>query len=193
MILPRYDYSDESRCQDTSWYDSLVDANSSTDAVDQIVNDLRRWRPDLEVVGLPITGRVLRLAQYLTVGREQRLAEFGLTVADFDVLATLRRRAHADSVNVGDLQHAMMLSSSGITKRLDRLETARLIERHPDPNDRRGVLIRLTQTGIDLIDRAVVAITIFESDAVGSAIGSDEERLHLETGLRRMLLEHERG
>ncbi len=170
-----------------------MDANTPTDAVDQIVNDLRRWRPDLEVVGLPITGRVLRLAQYLTVGRELRLAEFGLTVADFDVLATLRRRADSGSVNVGDLQRAMMLSSSGVTKRLDRLETARLIERLPDPNDRRGVLIRLTQTGIDLIDRAVVAITIFESDAVGSAIGSDEERLQLETGLRRMLLEHERG
>jgi DNA-binding MarR family transcriptional regulator len=169
-----------------------VDTNSQVDAVDQIVNDLRHWRPDLEVIGLPITGRVLRLAQYLTSGREQRLAEFGLTVADFDVLATLRRRAAAESVNVGDLQHAMMLSSSGVTKRLDRLETARLIERHPDPNDRRGVLIRLSQTGIDLIDRAVVAVTVFESGVVSGAIGSDEERLQLETGLRRMLLEHER-
>ena len=136
----------------------------STDAIDQVVNDLRRWRPDLEVVGLPITGRVLRLAQYLTIGREQRLAEFGLTVADFDVLATLRRRAGADPVNVRDLQHAMMLSSSGVTKRLDRLETAQLIERHPDPNDRRGVLIRLSPTGLDLIDRAVVAITVFENE-----------------------------
>ena len=169
-----------------------MDTNSPYDAVDQVVNDLRNWRPDLEVIGLPITGRVLRLAQYLTSGREQRLAEFGLTVADFDVLATLRRRAGAASVNVGDLQHAMMLSSSGVTKRLDRLETAQLIERHPDPHDRRGVLIRLTQTGTDLIDRAVVAITVLESGVVSSAIGSDEERLQLETGLREMLLEHER-
>ena len=170
-----------------------MDANPSSDAIDDVVNDLRRWRPDLEAVGLPITGRVLRLAQYLTIGREQRLAEFGLTVADFDVLATLRRRASAESVNVGDLQHAMMLSSSGVTKRLDRLETAQLIERHPDPNDRRGVLIRLSQTGLDLIDRVVVAITVFENDAVSGAINSDEERLQLETGLRRMLIAHERA
>lgn len=170
-----------------------MDTNSPTDAIDQVVNDLRNWRPELEVIGLPITGRVLRLAQYLTGGREQQLAEFGLTVADFDVLATLRRRAGTESVNVGDLQHAMMLSSSGVTKRLDRLETAQLIERHPDPNDRRGVLIRLTQPGLDLIDRAVVAITIFESGVVSGAIGSDQERLQLETGLRRILLEHERS
>jgi DNA-binding MarR family transcriptional regulator len=169
-----------------------VDTNPPTDAVDQVVNDLRKWRPDLEVIGLPITGRVLRLAQYLTSGREQQLAEFGLTVADFDVLATLRRRAGAESVNVGDLQHAMMLSSSGVTKRLDRLESAQLIERHPDPNDRRGVLIKLTQTGLDLVDRAVVAVTVFESGLVSGAIGSDDERLQLEAGLRRMLVEHER-
>ena len=135
---------------------------------------------------------MLRLAQYLTIGREQRLAEFGLTVADFDVLATLRRRASADPVNVRDLQHTMMLSSSGVTKRLDRLETAQLIERHPDPNDRRGVLIRLSQTGLDLIDRAVVAITVFENSAVSGAIDSDDERLQLETGLRHMLIAHER-
>jgi len=167
-----------------------VDANISTDAVDQVVNDLRRWRPDLEVVGLPITGRVLRLAQFLTSGREQRLTEFGLTVADFDVLATLRRRAGADPVNVRDLQHAMMLSSSGITKRLDRLEGAGLIERHPDPGDRRGVLIKLSSNGLDLIERAVVAITTFESKVVGDAIDS-EERLQLESGLRRLLLAQE--
>lgn len=162
------------------------------DAIDQVVSDLRRWRPDLEVVGLPITGRVLRLAQYISVGREQRLAEFGLTVADFDVLATLRRRAGTDPVNVRDLQHAMMLSSGGVTKRLDRLEAARLIERHPDPNDRRGVLIRLSHTGLDLIDRAVVAVTVFESTAVGNAIGSEGERIQLENSLRRMLTAHER-
>ena len=165
--------------------------------MDQVVDDLRRWQPDLDVIGLPITGRVLRLAQYITNGREQRLAEFGLTVADFDVLATLRRRAGAapgtDAVNVRDLQHAMMLSSSGVTKRLDRLETAQLIERHPDPNDRRGVLIKLSRDGLGLIDRAVVAVTAFESNAVTGAIGSDKERLQLEASLRRMLVAHEQA
>jgi DNA-binding MarR family transcriptional regulator len=168
-----------------------VEANSLTDAIDDVVNDLRVWQPDLDVIGLPITGRVLRLAQYITIGREQCLAEFGLTVADFDVLATLRRRGGPNSVNVRDLQQAMMLSSGGVTKRLDRLEATHLIERHPDPNDRRGVLIKLSQAGLDLIDRAVVAVTDFESGVVSDAIGSDEERLQLENSLRRMLTTHE--
>ena len=175
-----------------------MDEETSTDAgdrdaVDQVVNDLRAWRPDLEVIGLPITGRVLRLAQFLTTGREQQLAAFGLTTADFDVLASLRRRAGAGAVNVRDLQQATMLSSSGITKRLDRLESARLIERHPDPTDRRGVLIKLSPEGLDLIEAAVPAITVFESDLVSRALGTDEERVGLESGLRRLLIARERG
>jgi DNA-binding MarR family transcriptional regulator len=161
------------------------------DALDQVVNDLRRWRPDLEVVGLPITGRVLRLAQFLSNGREQVLAGFGLTVADFDVLATLRRRAGTDAVNVRELQHAMMLSSSGVTKRLDRLETSALIERHPDPGDRRGVLIKLSPSGLDLIERAVPAITIHESELVAGAISTADERTRLERSLRQLLVAQE--
>ena len=74
---------------------------------------------------------------------------------------------------------------------LDALPIRRSM-RHPDPSDRRGVLIRLSNTGVDLIDRAVVAVTDFESSAVGNAIGSDKERLQLENSLRRMLTAHER-
>jgi DNA-binding MarR family transcriptional regulator len=162
-----------------------------TDAVDGVVNDLRQWRPDLQPVGLPIVGRVLRLAQHLQARREEQLATFGLTAADFDVLASLRRRANAAAVNVGELQRVMMLSSSGITKRIDRLETAGLIERHPDPADRRGVLIKLSRAGLDLIERAVAVITAFESDLVTEALRTATQRRQLEEGLRRLLIAQE--
>ena len=162
-----------------------------TDAVDGVVNDLRQWRPDLQPAGLPIVGRVLRLAQHLQARREEQLATFGLTAADFDVLASLRRRANAAAVNVGELQRVMMLSSSGITKRIDRLETAGLIERHPDPADRRGVLIKLSRAGLDLIERAVAVITAFESDLVTEALRTATQRRQLEDGLRRLLIAQE--
>ncbi|MEZ5227775.1 MAG: hypothetical protein R2710_14210 [Acidimicrobiales bacterium] len=63
--------------------------------MDEVVEEVRRWLPDLDVAGLPITGRILRLARYLEAGREAELAQFGLTLGDFDMLATLRRRAAA--------------------------------------------------------------------------------------------------
>lgn len=162
------------------------------DVVDGIVNDVFDLYPGIEVSGLPITGRVMRLARYLEALREQWLGEFGLTVPDFDVLATMRRTASDAAINVRDLQRSMMLSSGGTTKRVDRLEDAGLIERLPDPNDRRGVLIRLTPAGIDLIDQTIPAITVHENEVVGNAIASTRRRDQVADGLRRLLLDRER-
>lgn len=159
--------------------------------MDEIVEDVRAWLPDVEVAGLPITGRILRLARYLEAGRETELARFGLTLGDFDLLATLRRRAVDDLIKIRDLQRSLMLSSGGMTKRLDRLEGAALIERQADPNDRRGTLITLTQTGRDLIDEAVPAITRHETAVVTSAIASRTGRSALEAGLRQLLVAQE--
>jgi DNA-binding MarR family transcriptional regulator len=161
------------------------------DAVDQVVKDMENGYPELELVGLPITGRVLRLAQHLAERREEVLSEFGLTVADFDVLASLRRRAGRDTIKIRDLHRSMMLSSGGMTKRLDRLEALGLLERRPDPSDRRGVLIRLSKRGLHVIDRALPAITRFESKLVADAIGSAANRRHVADGLRQMLLAQE--
>jgi DNA-binding MarR family transcriptional regulator len=168
-----------------------VDVSRETDAVDEIVEQVRAWLPELEVTGLPITGRILRLARYLEAGREEELARFGLTLGDFDLLATLRRRAAGESIKIRDLQLSLMLSSGGTTKRLDRLESAGLIERHPDPNDRRGTLIKLSPKGLDLIDEAVPAVTRYETAVVSSAIGSKRNRAAVEDGLRQMLLAQE--
>jgi DNA-binding MarR family transcriptional regulator len=159
--------------------------------MDEIVDEVREWLPDLDVAGLPITGRILRLARYLEAGREGELARFGLTLGDFDMLATLRRRAISEPIKIRDLQLSLMLSSGGTTKRLDRLESAGLIERLPDPNDRRGTLIMLSPRGLDLIDEAVPAITRYETAVVTGAIGSERSRAAVENGLRQLLIAKE--
>jgi DNA-binding MarR family transcriptional regulator len=161
------------------------------DAMDEIVEEVRAWLPDVPVTGLPITGRILRLARYLEAGREEKLLQFGLTIGDFDMLATLRRRAADDPIKIKDLQRSLMLSSGGTTKRLDRLESAGLIQRHPDPNDRRGTLIALTGAGFDLINEAVPAITRYETALVSDAIASARNRGFVEDGLRLMLIARE--
>ena len=159
--------------------------------MDEIVDEVRDWLPDLVVTGLPITGRVLRLARYLETAREDTLEPYGLTLGDFDMLATMRRRAAGDPIKIKDLQRSLMLSSGGTTKRLDRLEGAGLIDRHPDPNDRRGTLIALTKAGRALIDDAVPAVTRAETALVGGAIASGRTRAAVEDGLRRMLIVQE--
>ena len=168
-----------------------MDEKYVADAVDRVVEDVRNGYPGLEVSGLPITGRVLRLAQFLASRREAVLSEHGLTVADFDVLASLRRRAGDSAIKVRDLQSWMMLSSGGMTKRLDRLESMGLLERHADPGDRRGILIQLTTRGRGVIDRALPAVTESETQLVASSIGSAETRRRVEDGLRQLLLAQE--
>jgi DNA-binding MarR family transcriptional regulator len=164
---------------------------AKADVLDGIVRDVHRLYPRLEVTGLPIIGRVLRLARYLESRREEQLGEYGLTVPDFDVLATMRRQAGDEAINVRELQRSMMLSSGGTTKRLDRLENAGLIERLPDPNDRRGVLIRLTSDGLALIDDILPALTRAENDVVRAAIDSESQRASTADVLRRLLLAQE--
>jgi DNA-binding MarR family transcriptional regulator len=165
-----------------------VAAKVEPDVVDRVVEDVAGLYPGIDAGGLPIVGRVLRLAQLLLARREEQLAEFGLTAADFDVLATLRRRGGTGPVNVRDLQRAMMLSSSGITKRLDRLERAQLLARRSDPTDRRGVLIALTESGIEIIDAAIPAVSEAEAEIVRSAVSNERDRSRTEAALRELLL-----
>jgi DNA-binding MarR family transcriptional regulator len=168
-----------------------VDVTPRTDAIDEIVDDVHRIWPELDVIGLPITGRILRLCRFLESRREEQLAPFGLTLGDFDMLATMRRRAADQPVNIRDLQRSLMLSSGGTTKRLDRLETAGLIQRLPDPNDRRGVLVALSPAGRSAIDEAIPAMTRFETALVEHAIDSSAARAAVEDGLRRLMLAQE--
>jgi len=53
-----------------------------------------------------------------------------------------------------------MLSSAGVTSRIDRLERRGLVRRLADPDDRRGVIVELTDQGLEVVDEAVAAVTI---------------------------------
>jgi DNA-binding MarR family transcriptional regulator len=158
------------------------------DTLDDVVDDTRRLLEDVEPTGLPITGRVLRLARLIEARREELFAAYSLSVADFDVLATTLRRAGSDPINVSQLQRSMMLSSGGTTKRLDRLEAAELVTRTPDPKDRRGVLISLTPKGLQVAKEALRALTLMEAELVTDALGSKKQREAVAAGLRRLLL-----
>lgn len=125
------------------------------DQVDDILDQWRRERPDLDPSPMGVIGRLSRLAALVTRELEANFARHGLTRADFDVLATLRRSGAPHTLPVGRLQATMMISSGTTTHRIDRLETRGLVARDPDPDDRRGVRVRLTPAGHALVDEAL--------------------------------------
>ena len=129
----------------------------TSDPVDKILAQWQKERPDLDVSPMGIIGRTTRLAQHLKRAIGETFAKFGLNPGEFDVLATLRRSGQPYQLSPTELFKSMMVSSGTMTHRIDRLEKAELVERIPDPSDRRGTLIQLTDKGFNLIEKTVEA------------------------------------
>ena len=127
------------------------------DAVDLILAQWQRERPDLDRSPMAVIGRLSRIATLVQRELERVFAEYGLAEGDFDVLATLRRSGAPYRLPAGELSRSTMVTTGGMTKRLDRLEARGLVRREADPRDRRGKLIALTDEGRTLIDAAVEA------------------------------------
>jgi DNA-binding MarR family transcriptional regulator len=157
------------------------------DGVDEILEQWRRERPDLDPAPIGVVGRISRLARELERRLEPVYAAHGLEPGWHDLLATLRRSGPPFRMRPTDLMSALMLTSSGTTKRLDRLEKAGMVAREPDPSDRRGTLIVLTDAGRELIDG--VTGPHLENEARLLAALASEERDAL-AGLLRKLLVH---
>lgn len=147
------------------------------DGVDLILEQWRLERPDLDASAIGVIGRVSRLARELEQRLEPVYREQGLDGGWYDVLATLRRAGPPYRLRPTEFTSALMLTSSGTTKRLDRLEQAGLIARGPDPEDRRGTLISLTDAGRRLIDAAVEAHLDNERRILAALSESEQRRL----------------
>jgi DNA-binding MarR family transcriptional regulator len=154
------------------------------DGVDRIIEQWRRERPELDHSPIGVVGRISRLARELEQRLEPVYREHGLEPGWHDVLATLRRTGPPYELRPTDLTGTLMLTSSGTTKRLDRLERAGLVERAPDPQDRRGVLIRLTAKGRDVIDATTEAHLANERRLLAALSDAEREQL---AGLLRKL------
>lgn len=153
--------------------------------MDRIRDRLAVLYPEVETTGFGVTGRVLRLARAFEARRAEHLGSLGLNCGEFDVLATIRRISGSDGVNPADVLRSVLITSGGLTKRLDRLESAGLIERRPDPDDRRGTRVRLTSAGQELIDRALPSLLTMEHESLSAELS--ERQLEQTASLLRRL------
>lgn len=155
------------------------------DHVDLILAQWASERPDLDTSPMGVIGRISRVAKIAGRSMEALFSGHGLTREGFDVLATLRRSGPPYQLSPTRLFQMLMVSSGTMTNRLDRLEEARCIVRIPDPDDRRGTLIELTDRGRELVDTAVVAHLANERAMLGALTAAEQEQL---AGLLRKLL-----
>lgn len=155
------------------------------DHVDHILEQWRRERPDLDVGPMGLLGRLHRLGTHLGREVEAVLLKHGLSSSAFDVLATLRRAGSPYRLSPGDLLAMTMVSSGTMTNRIDQLEKAGLVERIHNPQDRRSVLISLTDRGFAVVEEAVGAHVENQHRLVAHL--SEEERTALDGLLKRFL------
>lgn len=127
------------------------------DAVDAILAQWQRERPDLDASPMGPIGRLKRCAARMEQRLESCFAEFGLSLWEFDMLATLRRAGAPYRLSPTELFSTLMVTSGTMTHRLKRLETRGWIERLPSQQDARSMLVQLRPEGLVLIDRAVEA------------------------------------
>lgn len=159
------------------------------DEVDRLVDAWRRERPDLDVAPMEVLSRVTRLARHLDRQRATAFGAHGLESWEFDVLAALRRSGEPYQLSPGQLLRATGVTSGTMTNRVDRLAARRLVERAEHPDDRRGVLVRLTAEGLATVDAALADLLAAERILLASVSQPEQDRLV--ASLRRLLIPYD--
>jgi DNA-binding MarR family transcriptional regulator len=147
------------------------------DEVDRLVEAWGRERADLDLRPMAVLSRVSRLSHLLDRARRQAFAEHGIESWEFDVLAALRRAGAPYELSPGRLLKETLVTSGTMTNRVDRLAARGLVERQPDPKDRRGVLVRLTDQGRKTVDGALAGLLARERELLAGLGPADQQRL----------------
>jgi len=154
-----------------------VTCQPTRDEVDTIVAAWRRERPDLDVAPMEILSRISRLARHLDRLRGNAFSVHGLESWEFDVLAALRRSGPPYRLSPGQLLRETLVTSGTMTNRVDRLVERGLASRQDHPDDRRGVLVELTDAGKDVVDAAVAELMAAERQIMAALDVADHDQL----------------
>lgn len=150
---------------------------AAADEVDVIVEQWRRERAGMRLEPMAVFGRIYRLARLVGDRQEKVYAGWGISRGEFDVLAALRRSGEPYTLAPTALAAGLMLTSGGMTGRLDRLERAGLVRRTPDPADRRGLRVTLTDDGRRVVEESAEAGLAVQRRILDALPPEDQARL----------------
>jgi DNA-binding MarR family transcriptional regulator len=159
--------------------------DAGADEVDELVQAWRRERTDLDLAPVEVFSRIGRLARLLDLARRDAFTAHDIEPWEFDVLAALRRAGKPYRLSPGQLLRETMVTSGTMTNRIDRLSDRGLVERSPDPHDRRGVLVGLTAAGKRAVDGAFETLLASERELLAEL--STAERRDLAGLLKRLM------
>jgi DNA-binding MarR family transcriptional regulator len=147
------------------------------DEVDRLVEAWGRERPDLDLGPMEVLSRMSRLDHHLDAARRAAFSAHGLEPWEFDVLAALRRAGAPYELSPGRLLRETLVTSGTMTNRVDRLVARAFVERLPDPSDRRGVLVRLSDLGRETVDGAMSGLLEHEQRLLAALTPAELKQL----------------
>ena len=157
---------------DKDWTDALLDRLAAT-------------RSRKEIEAYQVTARISRIALHIARHQEEVFGRFGLNRGEVGVLGALLLAGSGQQLSPTKLFKGLMLSSAGITSRLDRLERRGYVKRTRHPSDRRGVLVSLTDAGRKVLEQAVAADADGEQELLSAL--TKEDRRALAVQLKKLL------
>ncbi|MGP9020802.1 MarR family winged helix-turn-helix transcriptional regulator [Streptomyces sp. BR1] len=164
-------------------------ATTPRDPVDAITAQWAEVRPDLDTLPMAVYGRIYRISRAMGDRIEKEYKRFGISRGEFDVLATLRRSGEPYTLSPRQLSATLMLTTGGMTGRLDKLEKAGLLSRSPDPHDRRGLRVTLSDKGREIVDESVTAGLAMQHEVLDGVL-DETEAAQLAALLRKLLAAH---
>ena len=147
------------------------------DSIDRVEQAWRQERSDIDVSSIGIISRLWRVGRHLERERKDRLAQLGTDRVTLDVLAMLRRSGPPYRRTAGELTHSSLITSGGVSQRLDKLERAGLVTRHIHPEDRRRIEVQLTPEGMRLVDDVLADLMEHESALLDVLPETDKDQL----------------
>jgi DNA-binding MarR family transcriptional regulator len=151
--------------------------NKAKDWTDTLLDRFAGEAPQQDLEAYQVTARLSRIALHIARGQEESFGRYGLNRGEVGVLAALRFAGPSQQLSPTRLFKGLMLSSAGITSRLDRLEKRGFVKRTRHPNDRRGVLVELTDSGRHVLEMAVDANTARERELVDGLTAAERKSL----------------
>jgi len=164
--------------------------SAQRDHVDRFLETINLVFPDLDLEVEGLVDRINGISRRINRALDETLRELGLELGEYKLLSVLSQAGEPHRSTPGALSKRMELSSGAMTNRLDRLEQAGLVRRLPDPDDRRGVLVELTDAGRTAWEQSVSAQA--EKESLVAAALSAKEKEQLNALLRRLMREFER-
>ncbi|GLR03855.1 MarR family winged helix-turn-helix transcriptional regulator [Vibrio hyugaensis] len=159
------------------------------DAIDRVVGQWAKEKPELDTEPMAIMGRLMRIAKHMENHVAELHKRYDLKMGEFDVLATLRRSGQPYRLTPSELISSMMLTSGAMTNRLDKLEKKGLIAREHSKEDRRSVTVELTSTGFELIDSLIELHLQAQHELMGTL--NHDEKAQVNQALKLLLPQYE--